>query len=424
MWMLNKSEKSIVWPITFGSLFEWYEVYLYFYWAPIISKSFFDLSLPLAEFLYAALILGVGLIARPIGGLLFGYIGDRFGRRRSFLISIIAITIPSIGIATMPSYNSWSYFSIIYIGLMRFLQGIPAGGELPGALCLLAEGAEHNRKRYICSFLFIGPQIGQILSIIQCFLLERYLSHEQLIDWGWRLSFWIAGAIGMLGFFLRRKLHESKSFENLQTHHKIEFSPLRESFKNHKKNLFIALLMSIYEVVGFFAIYFYLLDDSKILKFSSAQNLTINLFLLTFLLIAIPIAGKVGSNYSTKSLFNWSAAGVIATSIPFYIAVNTASTIWMFSLLIIIISLFCIQFSLLPSFLVDLFPTQVRFTCLGFSFNIADGVIGGFIPSIGFVMSQITGSQAGFVLLFPITALIFIISLKFVKTPEYTKNPH
>ena len=203
---MKKAERKIIFPVTIGSIFEWYEVYLYLFWAPIIAKNFFDISLTLFELIYAFFVFGVGIIARPLGGILFGYIGDRKGRRVAFLISIIAITLPSIGIAIMPNFTSWAFSSLIFIAIMRFFQGIPAGGELPGALCFLAEGATPGRRKYLCSYLFVGPQIGQTIGMLQIFFLQKYLTYQELIDWGWRISFLISGIIGMFSFFLRKRL--------------------------------------------------------------------------------------------------------------------------------------------------------------------------------------------------------------------------
>jgi MHS family proline/betaine transporter-like MFS transporter len=420
---MRKSERAIILPITLGSMFEWFEVFLYNYWAPLMAQNFFDLTIPFAEFIYAILILGTGFIARPFGGIIFGYIGDKWGRRTSFLLSIVCITIPSLGVVFMPSFSSWAYASLVYIGLMRFLQGIPAGGELPGALCLLSEGASPGRKRYLCSYLFVGPQIGQILSMLLCFSLEKYLSHEQLIDWGWRLSFFIASIIGIIGFFFRRTLHESKAFENLKTEHKIEQNPLRASFKNHKKNMLIALFISLFEVVGFFMIYFYLFQNAtEILKINSSYSIIIYAFYLIILTIMMPIFGSIEEKYKSRSLFKLSAIGVAILSVIFYFSILNNSVLWMFILLSIIILFLCIQFSLLPSFIAGLFPTGVRFTCIAFSFNITDGVIGGLVPSIGGWITNLTGEPGAFTLLFPITAVIFLVFLRLVKNPPEQYN--
>lgn len=412
---MRASERSIVLPVTLGSMFEWFEVYLYNYWAPLMAESFFDLSIPLAEFIYAILILGTGLIARPVGGVIFGYIGDRWGRRVSFLISVVSITIPSLAIAFMPSFTSWAYASLIYVGLIRFFQGIPAGGELPGALCLLAEGADPRRRKYLCSYLFVGPQIGQILSMFLCFLLERHLSHEQLISWGWRLSFFIGGLVGIAGFFIRRKLSESAAFQNLRTEQKIEYNPLRKSFKYHKKDILVALFLSLFEVFGFFVIYFYLFQNSEnILKLNHSDSLFIYALYLIALTVLMPVFGYFENKYESRSLLKISAIGVSILSFFFYFAIASAEVFWIFSLLSLIILFFCIQFSLLPSFIADMFPTSVRFTCIGFSFNITDGIIGGFITYIGHWLIHVTDRASSIVVLFPLTAIIFLFCLRFV----------
>lgn len=417
---MKRLERSIVIPITLGSLFEWFEVFLYNYWAPLMSRNFFELSIPFAELLYAIIILCTGLIARPLGGVIFGYIGDKWGRKISFLTSIVLITLPSLAIAFMPSFSSWAYASLIYLGFMRFFQGIPAGGELPGALCLLSEGANPERRQYLCSYLFVGPQIGQILSMILCFSLENYLTHDQLLSWGWRFSFFIGGLIGISGFLFRRKLHESQAFKNLQTEHKIEQNPLRDSFKFHKKNMALVLLISIFEVLGFFLIYFYLFQNAtEILNIKKPHVIYVYLLYLIILTIIMPICGYIGSKFYLKFLFKLSAFGVILLSLPLYFAIKTGNYFLIFLFLSLIILMFTIQFSLLPSFIANLFPTKVRFTCIGFSFNIADGVIGGTASFIGLWLVHLTKNPAAFILLFPIAAIIFLLGLNFIDKSKY-----
>lgn len=413
---MKTSEKNLVTAITLGSMFEWFDIFLYEYWAPLMSASFFHLTLPLAELIYAAVILGTGLIARPLGGLLFGYIGDKWGRRISFLISIAAIVVPSLAVAFTPSFSSWAYGSLIYIGLMRFLQGIPAGGELPGALCMLAESGNPERRRYLCSYLLVGPQIGQILSMLLCLSLERMLTHEELISWGWRLSFLVGGIIGIVGFFIRRKLHETISFAHLKSEHKIEQHPLKKSFKFHKKAIVTALFISIFEVIGFFTINFYLFEHSdEILKLDHTYSILIYALYLVVITILTPIIGSINKEYKSRSLLKLSAIGVMLFSFPFYLAISNGSTMWIFILLSIIILFYCIQFSILPSFIAGLFPTAVRFTCIGFSFNITDGVIGGAVHDLSDWIIETTGRHAGIAIVFPISALIFLICLRFVK---------
>jgi MFS transporter, MHS family, proline/betaine transporter len=416
---MKSTERAIILPVTLGSLFEWFEIFLFIYWSKIFAESYKDLYGSLEELIYAILLLCTGLFARPIGGLLFGFIGDRWGRRIAFLISIVSITLPSAILTLMPDFPTWAYSSLIYLGIIRFVQGIPAGGELPGALCILLEGAEKKRRRYVCSYLFVGPQIGQILSVLTIAILEKSLSYEQLIGWGWRLSFGISSIIGIIGFFLRRKLHETKSFQHLKSEHRIEHKPLRESFKNHTKNIVKAFFLSIFEVTGFFVIYYYLFEHiSDMFNIPYSYKYPLYLFYLIVLTILMPIIGSFNIKYSSRFFFKLSAFGVVLFTIPFYFVIDRNHFFWFLLILSILILLFCVQFSFMPSFIGEMFPAKVRFTCIGFSFNIADGVFGGMIPFLCEWLSRVTGKQANCVILLPIAGLIFLFALKFVKTKK------
>lgn len=412
-------EKGVLLPVTIGSILERYEIYLYIYWTPIISKNFFDLSLPITEFVNFILVLIVGLISRPLGGIVFGYVGDRWGRKNAFLVSIILISIPSFFTALMPTSSTWSLFYILYIGLMKFIQGIPAGGELPGAMCYLAEVASSERKRYLCSYVFVGPQIGQIISMVQCLLLEKYLSPEALIHWGWRLSFCIGGLIGILGYFLRKKLHESPAFQDLIKKHEVLHNPVKEAFKNYKGKISLGFLISIFEVVGFYMIAFFLVENAgKILKLNVNQILLIYILFLTPLIVIQPLIGKIGDRYKNKPLYFLSAIGIILLSFPFYLTIVNASTFWALTVLGLLTLFYSIQLALLPSLITDLYPTPVRFTCIGFSFNVCDSVIGGITPLLGVLLVQMTGNLASFIIIYPVAAIIFLIALSFVKIKE------
>lgn len=418
---LSDAEKALVIPVTFGSQFEWFEFFLFFYWSRIfeIELHFSGVSGSVQELVYAILLLCSGLFARPIGGILFGRLGDRLGRKKAFMRSIIWIILPSVLLTIAPSFPTYAYSSLIYLGVMRLLQGIPAGGELPGALCLLYEGAAPNRKQYISSYLFVGTQLGQILSVILIMILQICLTRTQLLDWGWRLSFGISSVIGIFGWFLRKKLfrtlEEAHDFRKLKEH-EIEQHPLRNSFKNHKKMMCFVLFLSIFEVNGFYLIYYYLFEKPEILKLTHSHANLIYLLYLIALTVIMPIFGSLGNREKVYSLFKTSAIGVIAVSMPFFFAIeNEWPSYLLFLLLTTMMVFFCIQFSLLPSFIASLFPTPVRFTCVGFSFNITDGVIGGVMPFFAGWLTKITGLEGTFISLFPLSALIFLFFLKLIK---------
>lgn len=182
---LTPQERSFVIPITMSGMFQWFEFFLFIYWSKIFEPEaqFADFFGPLTELGYVILLFIIHLFSRPIGGIIFGFIGDKFGRRIAFAISITLTLLPSTILTFSSSFPAWSHTSIIYWCLIRLSQGIPAGGELPGALCMLYEGSNENNKRrkYLCSYLFVGSQLGQFLSVLTIFSLQYYLTHEELI---------------------------------------------------------------------------------------------------------------------------------------------------------------------------------------------------------------------------------------------------
>ncbi|MCH9613943.1 MAG: Fosfomycin resistance protein AbaF [Chlamydiia bacterium] len=412
---MNTAERSIVIPLTIAGALEWYEVYLYVYWAKVFSSALLDLSLPLYDLIHATALLMVGVFSRPLGGLLFGYIGDKIGRRQAFYFSVILLAIPSFLTVFLSSFSSWNFLAIFWFTFMKFLQGIPAGGELPGALCFLAEGATYHRRRYLCSYLLVGPQIGQMLSLVQIMIFETLLPIDQLLEWGWRISFAIGGVIGLSGIFIRKKLHESEVFHHLQKKHEVLKNPISEAFGKHKKDMLLGFLISIFEVVGFYIIAFYIVqNESQILGLSRLMVLLLYIVVLSVVCVLMPIIGKLGDLLGARKLLYGSAIGIILVSIPFYIAVQYSSVFYSLLLFIVTTLILTVQFSLLPAVLADLFPTSVRFTCVGFSFNLCDSLVGGIIPMLGVFIFHVLDNTASFIVLLPVTAVVFIVAYSFI----------
>jgi MFS family permease len=193
MKLLKKNQTSMLLAVSAGGIIEWYELFLYVYWTPLISRIFFANDSSFLASLKMLFVFFIGFLARPLGGVWFGHIGDKEGRKVSFIQSILLMTLPSFAIALMPTQLLGMATPII-LCIIRFLQGLPAGGELPGAMCYLAESTDTDKQRpFLCSFSFVGPQIGVIIAMLECYFLEHYCSQEFLLTYGWRLSFLLGG---------------------------------------------------------------------------------------------------------------------------------------------------------------------------------------------------------------------------------------
>jgi len=231
----NSSRKLIISATTVGSILEWCEFSLYTFLGPTIAKLFFPpTDSNITSTMNILLIFGIGFISRPIGGLFFGYIGDRYGRRIALLSSIIMITFPTFMMGFLPIYAEIGYWAPVLLVALRLLQGFPVGGQFPGTMCYLAESVSPKERGFIGSFAFFGTQLGIMINILECLYIDRYVSTQQFLDWGWRVSFITSGFIGLLGFALGYILKETPLFLSLEKQEHVNKAPIVDVIKKFK----------------------------------------------------------------------------------------------------------------------------------------------------------------------------------------------
>lgn len=417
-----KGKITVIIAISLGNLLEWYEIYLYVYWAPTFAKIFFGSTSNLTNLTHTYLIFALGFLARPLGGLFFGRIGDRLGRKKSMILSVIIMTFPTIIIGLLPTYAQIGYFAPIILAIMRFLQAFPAGGEIPGGGCYLYESSEPHKRKFMCSWGAVGFQLGVLISILECYAMERILTPEELMAWGWRLSFLFGGLIGFCSLYLRHKLHETPLFQEAKTQGKVIQANLFQVLNKYKKTICMGVAFSLLNSASFywlsinFSTYF-----MSIFGISYKNNLIITSILLLFITIPLPFFGMLADRWDTRKMLIYATMGSVLLLYPLSLAINHSSLIGM----TITISVFCLLFastsSLIPYVMADIFPTYVRFTCSALSFNLVDVLIGGFTPTISLLLLNYTGDKTSFCWFLLLCGVISLIT--FYKMPK-TKFIH
>ncbi|NNM43710.1 MAG: MFS transporter [Chlamydiae bacterium] len=415
--MLQKKTRSLISSITLGSTLEWYELILYIYWAPIISQLFFCSKSDLVELIDALLVFSIGFLARPIGGFIFGLIGDKYGRKKVFVFSIVIMSIPTFCIGFIPLYAEIGYWSGILLAICRIFQNLPAGGELPGAICYLYESAAPRNKKFVTSFSLIGPTLGSIVAIAECTLMKNYMSHEFLINWGWRLSFIFGGLLGLLGLLLRSRLEETPSFIQLKENRLLQkISHASETIWKHKKNVIKGFCFSVLEIVGYVMLAMIpVLYNVKIVSFDYSEHLLIVSIMLFLSFLLMPIFGKLGDKFGSLKMLKWSAAGIIVISYPLYRTLTGAPLPITVITIFIFVVLISVHFSLIPSLIAQLFPTSVRYTGVGLSFNLCDSILVSLVPPVAVFFAHSWGTIAACSIILSIAALISYISFFFIK---------
>jgi MFS family permease len=281
--------RKVVFASSLGTVFEWYDFYLYGSLAAIISKQFFSAVNPTAAFIFALMAFAAGFAVRPFGALVFGRLGDLVGRKHTFLITITIMGLSTFIVGLLPSYASIGIAApIILIGL-RLLQGLALGGEYGGAATYVAEHAQHGKRGLHTSWIQTTATLGLFLSLLVILATRTVIGEEAFGDWGWRVPFLISLILLLFSVYIRMKLSESPTFKKMKEEGKGSKAPLTESF-GQWKNLKIVLLalfgltagQAVVWYTGQFYALFFLTQSLKV------DSTTANLLIAASLLIGTP----------------------------------------------------------------------------------------------------------------------------------------
>ncbi|HSX13190.1 MAG TPA: MFS transporter [Chlamydiales bacterium] len=411
---LNKIQKYVIFAITFGNVLEWYDFYLYIIWSPVLSKQFFGQEGTSFNLLFIMAFYAIGFIFRPLGGVFFGRLGDRVGRKKAFISSLAVMAGSTFLMGFIPTYDKVGVLAPILLAFLRIAQSFPSGGELPGAFCYLYEAGTENRK-FTTSFAGFGNQIGAIVAAIEGYFLAKHFPVETYPNLGWRTAFIIGGIIGLFGIFLRARLQETESFLELSAHQKITRAPIWKAFQGYwgkivRGGIFGAMQTVCYHFIAvIFPIYFF-----RSSGMSSEQGLLTTIILLTITTLPLPFYGLLAERFGVLRLAIVACLCVIALLYPLHIAISHPGWNTLFIIGLIALCVSCLT-AIWPYFITHLFPTHVRYTCVGLSFNIADGVIGGLTSLTAFYLINVQKNFSLFTWLVLASCLVSVASCAKIK---------
>ncbi len=420
----NRKEYRTILAMSFGSLLEWYEVFLYVYWAPVISELFFVASSKLMSTFYSLLIFMIGFWARPLGGIFFGRIGDLLGRKYALILSITIMIFPTLGMGLLPTYEQIGILAPICFAILRLLQSLPVGGELPGAFCYFYECARPDRRRYMIGWGSVGSQLGMAISLVESKLMEHLFPSDVFLEWGWRISFIFGSFIALFGLYLRKGLHETPRYQEMvQRHQRLKISVF-QIISQYRRAIGKSCAFNLFTPAGFYVscvIFPVYLSNFFGLEKSS---LFMGLSLLLLGAVSFPFFGFLGDHFSNKKMLMGSVICIIFILFPIYFSIiYSCKTLLMLLLLVFGVCL-SILMTLMPYRFVVLFPTPVRFTGVGFSFNVVDAILGSIITVLVFYFINLYHSLLpGFLILFicAVISLLGLMTIDETKEESYTK---
>jgi dipeptidyl aminopeptidase/acylaminoacyl peptidase/MFS family permease len=403
-----------------GSIIEWYDFFIFGSLAAILARQFYPPDNPTLSFLETLATFAVGFAVRPIGALFFGRIGDRLGRKKAFLTTLVVMGVSTCGIGLLPGYATIGVAApLVLIGL-RLVQGLALGGEYGGAAVYVAEHAPVNRRGYYTSYIYTTATVALLVSLLVIMASRRLTGEAAFEAWGWRIPFLVSAVLVVVSYVIRRRLEESPLFEKLRTSGTTSKAPIRDSFSGSRWKLMLILLFGVVSghavtwYTGQFYALFFLQTVLHLPMEAAYSAVTIALVLGTPCFV---LFGALSDKVGRKPIIMLAFLLAAVTLIPVYrlmaqAAAGEPNVPALAALIFYQVVLAAMCTGPLGALLVDSFPTSVRYTGVSFVHHMGTGWFGGFLPLIATALVSRTGSPyAGLWYPIAVTAMAFVVGV-------------
>jgi len=406
------STRQRIWAIvgaSSGNLVEWFDFYVYSFCSLYFAHVFFPSGNPTTQLLQTAGVFAAGFLMRPIGGWLFGYIGDKHGRKKSMLISVCMMCFGSLVIACLPGYATIGVWAPALLLLARLFQGLSVGGEYGTSATYMSEVAVEGKKGFYASFQYVTLIGGQLLALLTVVVLQQILSDEELRSWGWRIPFALGAVLAVVALFLRRSLNETSDSKTRK--HK-DAGSLRGLWKNRRA--FIMVLgftaggsLSFYTFTTYMQKY--LVNTSGMDTRTASAIMTAALFI--FMLIQ-PFIGALSDKIGRRSsMLIFGGLAAICT-VPVLTMLQSVNSPWLAFMLVMISLLITSFYTSISGILkAEMFPPEVRALGVGLSYAVANAVFGGSAEYVALSLKAAGSETTFFWYVSAMGAVAFLVSL-------------
>ncbi len=393
-----------------GNLVEWYDFYAYTAFALYFAPAFFPSHDPVVQQLNAATLFAAGFIVRPIGGWLFGHLADRYGRRLSLTLSVVMMCFGSLIIALTPTYATIGFAAPALLALARIIEGLSLGGEYGASATYLTEIADPEHRGFYSSFQYVTLIGGQLTAILVLLLLQNvFLTHEQLVDWGWRIPFVIGAILAVTAMFMRRHMHETESFEAAKATMKKE-SSLKGLLK-YPREVAIVVGLTAGGTAAFYTFTTYMQTFVKqTVGLSDITTTYVIAGSLIFAAVLQPIYGAISDRIGRKPLLIFFGLAGTLLTVPILTTLAGTKSAFVAFLLLCGAWLFTAGYTSINAVVkAELFPTAIRATGVAVPYAVTVSIFGGTAPAIALFFKQQGHEQWFYYYLAGIIFLSFLV---------------
>ncbi|MFJ3042715.1 glycine betaine/L-proline transporter ProP [Streptomyces tendae] len=379
-----------------GNAMEWFDFGVYSYIAVTLGKVFFPSGNPTAQLLSTFGAFAAAFLVRPLGGMVFGPLGDRVGRQKVLAVTMIMMAAGTFAIGLIPSYATIGVWAPVLLLAARLVQGFSTGGEYAGASTFIAEYAPDRRRGFLGSWLEFGTLAGYIGGAGLVTLMTALLSDGDLMSWGWRIPFLIAGPMGIVGLYLRMRLEETPAFaaEVAKAETARPKVPLREMVTGQWRALLLCVgLVLVFNVTDYMLLSYMPSYLTSELEYDETHGLLVVLGVMALMMVVQPFAGALTDRIGRRPVIAAGCAGFLLLSVPALLLIREGSllavALGMGALGMLLV---CFTASM-PSALPALFPTRVRYGSLSIGFNVSVSLFGGTTPLVVTALIGATGDM-------------------------------
>jgi len=402
-----------------GATIEYYDYFLYGILASIVfNKLFFPTFDPIVGLLLSLASFGIPYFMRPLGSVYLGHIGDKEGRRKALMITLVLMGIATVGIGVLPVYDTIGVWAPILLVGLRLIQGFAVGGEWGGAVLVASENTEESSKAFGASIALVGASLGMFLGTITVSLLTL-MPNEAFMSYGWRLPFIGSIVLIIFGYWMRVGLEESEEFQEIQEEEETVKIPIVETIRYHWKNVLLAAVAK-----GLEGAPFYLFATFVVVFATEYNNMSETHVLLTVSagtiasVIFIPIWAKMADRIGVKPMFRYAAIALIIFLAPYFIMLSTGSVALMFVAVILSWIVYAMSGGSLGGLFIELFDTNVRMTGISTGYQLGAAVFGGLTPLVSVALIEMFGSWVAVAVVMAVIAVLAIISTYMMDAPE------
>lgn len=407
-----------------GTALEWYDFAVYSAAAAVVFPIiFFPSSDPLTGTILAFSTYAVGYISRPVGGIIFGRLGDRIGRKKVLVTTLMIIGVATVLIGVLPGYESIGITAPIILVLLRFAQGVGVGGEWGGAVLLSSEYGDPNRRGFWASAAQVGPPAGNLLANGALAILTLSLSEEQFLSYGWRIAFLMSAVLVGFGLWIRLKLEDTPIFKAIEAHGEQPSAPIREVFSKELRPLVAATLCRVGpDVVYALFTVFTLTYGIQVLGYQRSQVLTAVLIGSAFQLFMIPLAGAVSDRFNRRFVYGTAAVLGAAWTFLFFVVLGGKNEPMLIIGIVLGLMTHSFMYGPQAAFIVEQFSPRLRSTGSSLAYTFA-GVIGGAIAPLMFtlLLSQF-GTWIPVAIYVSVAVVVTLVGLSLGRNPNTTED--